>query len=218
MVEPADPGRYEPKSTISAKPPAPAPAAHIFEPPNSTSFAPINKYDLRSINWFQFEKLMAVLYESGGGRVERRGGANPDGGIDLVVYESDQRVAVQCKHWKVWKVGIRHIREFFGAMTAEGFERGIFATLDGCTKEAREFANAHSIEVLDSYGVQEMLAKADLQAVERMRMIINDPTKHCPKCAAAMEIRTAERGSNPGSQFWGCSRYPRCHGKMRLTD
>lgn len=218
MVEPAKPVYYQPDSTSSGQPHAPTSASRAFEPRNATSFAPINQEDLRSIDWFQFEKLMAVLYECRGGRVERRGGANPDGGIDMVVYENTQRVAVQCKHWKVWKVGIRHFREFFGGMKSEGFDRGIFVTLEGCTNEAREFADAHSITVLDSHGVQSMLAKADSQAVERLRSIIDDPTKHCPKCGAAMEIRTAGRGSNAGSQFWGCSRYPRCYGKMRLTD
>ena len=30
---------------------------------------------------------------------------------------------------------------------------------------------------------------------------------HCPDCQAVMVLRTAERGHNKGSQFWGCSRY-----------
>ena len=216
FVEPANPFRYQPDSPPSARPHAPA--ARAFAPRNSASFVPISQEDLRTIDWFQFEKLMGVLYESRGGRVERRGGANPDGGIDLVIYENSHRVAVQCKHWRIWKVGVRHFREFFGGMKAEGFDHGIFVTLEGCTNEARAFADAHSIAVLDSAGVQSMLSRADRGAVERIRSIIDDPTKHCPKCGAAMEMRTAERGPNPGSQFWGCSRYPRCHGKMRLTD
>lgn len=35
---------------------------------------------------------------------------------------------------------------------------------------------------------------------------------HCPNCNAVMERRTAKRGVNAGSQFWGCPSYPRCHG------
>src|SRR5262245_4171820 len=37
----------------------------------------------------------------------RRGGANPDGGIDLVIERDGQRSAVQCKQWKTWNVGVR---------------------------------------------------------------------------------------------------------------
>lgn len=34
----------------------------------------------------------------------------------------------------------------------------------------------------------------------------------CPKCRGPMSLRTAKRGNNPGSKFWGCRRYPRCKG------
>lgn len=32
----------------------------------------------------------------------------------------------------------------------------------------------------------------------------------CPKCGAAMVLRTAKKGANAGNQFWGCSKYPAC--------
>jgi len=32
----------------------------------------------------------------------------------------------------------------------------------------------------------------------------------CPACGSPMQLRTARRGPNAGSQFWGCSRYPAC--------
>ena len=34
----------------------------------------------------------------------------------------------------------------------------------------------------------------------------------CPKCDSPMVLRTAKRGPNAGTQFWGCPNYPRCHG------
>ncbi len=34
----------------------------------------------------------------------------------------------------------------------------------------------------------------------------------CPKCNSLMVKRTAKTGKNKGSQFWGCSQYPQCHG------
>ena len=34
----------------------------------------------------------------------------------------------------------------------------------------------------------------------------------CPKCGHPLQLRTAKRGRNSGSQFWGCSRYPSCKG------
>lgn len=32
----------------------------------------------------------------------------------------------------------------------------------------------------------------------------------CPNCGAAMVRRVAKRGENAGSQFWGCSTFPKC--------
>ena len=32
----------------------------------------------------------------------------------------------------------------------------------------------------------------------------------CPKCGAAMALRTSKSGANAGGQFWGCTNYPKC--------
>ena len=36
----------------------------------------------------------------------------------------------------------------------------------------------------------------------------------CPKCGALTTLRTAKGGQTPGSQFWGCTRYPDCKGTI----
>lgn len=42
------------------------------------------------------------------------------------------------------------------------------------------------------------------------------PAPLCPRCGAAMVLRTAKRGSNTGSQFYGCSTYPRCKAVVNI--
>lgn len=32
----------------------------------------------------------------------------------------------------------------------------------------------------------------------------------CPKCGAPLVLRTARNGAYAGSQFWGCSSFPKC--------
>ena len=39
-----------------------------------------------------------------------------------------------------------------------------------------------------------------------------EPVPNCPKCGRPMVRRTARRGANAGSEFWGCSEFPRCRG------
>lgn len=40
--------------------------------------------------------------------------------------------------------------------------------------------------------------------------------RSCPKCGNAMVMRTAKRGANVGSQFWGCSTFPRCRAVQNI--
>jgi four helix bundle suffix protein len=38
----------------------------------------------------------------------------------------------------------------------------------------------------------------------------------CPTCGALMALRTAKSGKTPGSQFWGCTKYPDCKGTAKI--
>lgn len=40
----------------------------------------------------------------------------------------------------------------------------------------------------------------------------------CPRCRGRMVRRTARRGPNAGNDFWGCSRFPACHGTREIED
>ena len=41
----------------------------------------------------------------------------------------------------------------------------------------------------------------------------------CPQCGSPMVRRTAKRGPTPGSEFWGCSQFPKngCRGTREVT-
>ena len=40
----------------------------------------------------------------------------------------------------------------------------------------------------------------------------------CPECGVTMVLRTAKRGRNRGSQFWGCTTFPKCKGTRDLNS
>ena len=69
-------------------------------------------------------------------------------------------------------------------------------------------------------GYSEQLAAARLVERDRQRRVgPSDPSDQsdivapaCPKCGGPMALRIARKGSNVGSQFWGCKRYPDCNG------
>ncbi|NBB78741.1 MAG: four helix bundle protein [Verrucomicrobia bacterium] len=43
-----------------------------------------------------------------------------------------------------------------------------------------------------------------------------DQIPKCPQCGELMALRTARQGKNEGSQFWGCTAYPKCKGTAPL--
>jgi restriction system protein len=167
-------------------------------------------HQLRAIDWFQFEKLVALVYRKLGYSVTRRGGANPDGGIDLVIQIYGQRAAVQCKHWRTRDVGVRAVREFLGALTDAGIQKGVFITLCGYTVEAKQLAEKHGIEIVNEIGLALMLESTDARFDPETLSILYDTRKFCPKCERELVLRTAKKGLGAGRQFWGCSTYPRC--------
>lgn len=188
----------------------------IQVPPETA--APLTTADLiqqlRTIDWFQFEKLVAAVFRKLGYTVSRRGGANPDGGIDLVIDKDGQQAAVQCKQWKQWNVGVKSVREFLGALTDAGIQKGIFITLCGYTGEAKQLAEKHGIEIINETGLATLLESTGANADPDILGILRDTRKFCPKCEREMVLRTATKGLNAGNQFWGCSAYPRCRYTM----
>jgi restriction system protein len=165
---------------------------------------------LRSIDWFQFEKLVALAYRKIGYTVTRRGGANPDGGIDLVIDKDGDRSAVQCKQWKTWNVGVKAVREFLGALTDARIEKGIFITLCGYTGEAKKLAEKHGIEIINETGLAQILESMNVHLDPEVLAILRDTRKFCPKCESEMVLRTATKGVGAGKTFWGCSAFPKC--------
>jgi Holliday junction resolvase-like predicted endonuclease len=183
-------------------------AFKVSAPPLATPKPADFMEQLRSMDWFQFEKLVGHVYQKRGYSVTRRGGANPDGGIDLIVAKDGQRAAIQCKQWKTWNVGVKAIREFLGALKDANIQKGIFITVRGYTGDAKDLAQRHGIEIMDETGLNQLLKSTDARFDPTMLELLNDTRKFCPKCERKLVVRTAEKGSNRGGKFWGCSGYP----------
>jgi four helix bundle suffix protein len=69
-------------------------------------------------------------------------------------------------------------------------------------------------------GYSEQLAAARLEERGRQRgatpVVPSEETPACPACGKLMVLRTARRGNQSGSQFWGCSAYPDCRGTRSI--
>ncbi len=78
------------KNSFNHKPPTVELEAKFTQPVSELTISE----KLQKIDWFQFEKLIEQIYLQRGFSVERSGGANPDGGVDLVVTSSTEKFAV----------------------------------------------------------------------------------------------------------------------------
>lgn len=50
----------------------------------------------------------------------------------------------------------------------------------------------------------------DLQHVGNVQNRGKSTQRQCPRCGRKMVIRTAQKGPNAGSNFWGCEGFPKC--------
>lgn len=169
-------------------------------------------YDaLGKIDWYQFEKFSAALLRDEGYIVERRGGAHPDGGVDLIAIKDGDTILIQCKHWKTWDIKPKTVREMVGTMAINQASKGAIYTIKGTTKAAQELAVQQGILIAEGYS---LAARALSQLTkEQLDRILNTNRHHCPKCEAEMIWRRGLRFE----PFWGCSRYPKCRGKLKHT-
>ncbi|WP_043765209.1 restriction endonuclease [Algiphilus aromaticivorans] len=162
---------------------------------------------LLDISWKEFEQLVRAGFERDGYAV-RPTADGADGGVDLVLSRNGESFLVQCKQWRASKIGVGVVRELFGVMAARGAVGGFVVGVGEFTRAAHEFAEGRNITLLNA---RDMLERAPEQPRSEPAVSAEGrPQPDCPRCGAAMILRTAKRGANAGRTFYGCSKYPAC--------
>jgi restriction system protein len=164
---------------------------------------------LNGMSWRQFEQLVGEGFRRQGYQVGETGQTGPDGGVDLELRRDTELHLVQCKQWRAQRVGVAVVRELYGAMAARGAAGGFVVTSGRFTDEARRFADGRHVQLIDGDRLKGLLA-AGSQPPAAATPSRPDPA--CPQCGKAMVLRSAKRGGQSGSQFWGCSAFPSCRG------
>jgi restriction system protein len=113
---------------------------------------------IASLSWQDFERLVGEGFRHRGYLVTDRGGAEPDGGIDLVLTRDTERFLVQCKQWRAQSVSVSVVRELYGVMAAEGAVGGFVVTSGSFSMDAKRFASGRNIELIDGRGLGEFFA------------------------------------------------------------
>jgi restriction system protein len=179
------------------------------------------------LTWKEFEELVGEVYRRKGYRVSENYTAGPDGGVDLRIRKGGERIIVQCKRWNRWKVGVKVIRELYGIMAAEEIDKGIVVISSEFTEEARRFAQANGIELVDGRRLSGFIRELQkerkgLSSDESTQTVPAEPQRtaepKCPHCGGEMVLRTAKTGKYAGKQFYGCRQYPKCKGIVQAKN
>ena len=173
------------------------------------------KEALSDMTWRQFEMLVGEFYRRQGYQVKELGGSGPDGGADLILKKDGEKLLVQCKQWKAYKVGVKPVRELLGVMVDAGAAGGIVVTSGEFTQPARNFARNSNIQLVNGSELHTMIRGAKKTDMHR-----NDTSSSpvCNNCGSSMVIRTARKGAHSGQQFWGCSKFPACRATLPLNN
>lgn len=167
---------------------------------------------LRELSWSQFEQVVGEFFRREGCSVTENFKHGPDGGVDLIVRRADQKLLVQCKHWRSRSVGVSVVRELFGIVVARKFSGGYVVSSGTFTDDAKAFAAKSGIMLIDGPRLAECLGhmeRAEPRYRRSQARIASEPPR-CPACGNAMVKRVARRGWHAGSEFWGCTQYPNC--------
>ena len=180
---------------------------------------------IRNLSWQAFEQIVAEAYRREDYAVEHTGSAAPDGGIDLVLRRGPETVLVQCKRWKVEKVGVKPVRELLGVLTAHrgagggaaAATRAILVTSGRFTPDALAFAHANpALTLIDGPALESLIPPLQKPGSPPQAAPAAAPPI-CPNCNVPMLARTARKGLTAGVTFWGCPRYPNCRHTRPMT-
>jgi len=192
---------------------------------------------LDGMSWREFEMLVGEGFRLQGYQVAETGGGGADGGVDLVLTKpgknGGEKFLVQCKQWRAFKVGVDVVRELYGVMAARGATGGFVVTSGRFTAEAISFASGRNLNLVDGPKLHGLIQQAKAGTFRSPARASTPPATvpapasppsaapmqapSCPLCSKPMARRTAKRGANAGSEFWGCTAYPACRGARPIS-
>jgi hypothetical protein len=198
-------------------------AANTFAEPARTS--PLNSPHpnstenivrrLRSIDWFQFEKVVAVAYRKLGFNVTRQGGQ-----ISMAVLTSSLKRTARRPGGNVSN-GRRGMSESglsessWGHWPTPVCQRG-FHHVKRLRRPCQAIGGQHAIEILNESSSPSLLESVDARYDPEILEFLQNSAKYCSRCERVMLVKTAGKGPHPSSKFWGCSGYPKCRYTMPI--
>ncbi len=167
---------------------------------------------LRGLSPKEFEEYISALFFKMGYDTKVVGGSY-DKGIDVIAKKDGIEHYIQCKKYISSKVGVRDIRDFYGAVVDQLSEgKAYFITTNIFTLEAERYAKDKPIELIDGYKLIKYIKSAKGEVDVKKDDKVNREN-NCPNCNGNLVERSGRYG-----KFYGCSNYPRCKYIRNMKD
>ncbi|HZP88499.1 MAG TPA: restriction endonuclease [Burkholderiales bacterium] len=126
--------------------------------------------ELRALSWPRFTAAVAeALRRQGYAVAMRRNGE----GVEMVATRRAEKMLVQCRHWRVRRVDVEHLRELCGAITTEKANRGLFVTCGKFTLDAMRFAKDLPIGLMDGEALVQMV-RGEVSSSKLERILVGE--------------------------------------------
>ena len=112
---------------------------------------------IRNLHWQEFEKLIAEAFNRIGYGVVEASGELAERGVDLIATAANEKIFVQCKHWREAMVGVSSIGELCEAMSAGAASAGAVVTSGTFSEDAAAFAAGKSIQLIDGPQLEKLV-------------------------------------------------------------
>lgn len=176
-------------------------------------------HPVHSLSSEDFELLVGMIYQRQGYRVTMPAGRGGGTEGDFVVQRKSERLLVQCKKLRPEdKVHVDRVRQLHEVAAACGATRGVYVASCSFSWDARNFAKAKGVTIINAKTLDLLLDEAretpdeDFLAVwdwapKFMKKVKLTPPL-CPACEASMDELNISSGP-----VWVCSQRPECRGR-----
>jgi len=176
-------------------------------------------HSVQSLSSEEFEWLVALIYRRKGYRVSVSQALSGGRGGDFMLVRKSERLLVQCKNRSVEeRIDVDKVRELHDAVVETKATRGVYVASCGFTWDARHFAKAKAVTLINARTLDALITEARESAEENLldvsRWIPGFLSKVqwtkplCPTCEAAMDEVFVN-----GQPVWLCSERPDCRGR-----
>ena len=116
--------------------------------------------DIQLLTGKQFEVLVAELMTCQGYTQVQVVGRSRDLCVDIeALGHRGEPLVVQCKRYSAKKkIVSKEMQAFYGMILHHGAQRGMYVTTSSYTKDARDLADSHAIELIDGQKLMQLIA------------------------------------------------------------